>query len=84
MFNFFEEVKKRAKNNRLLTDYNILLVSGRLLYVEGHCGVTIINPTLIAFRVKGTRFEVSGRGLEITELTDNTILIEGEICEVKR
>lgn len=84
MFNFFEEIKKKTNKNKVLKDYNIVLVGGGLLYIEGHCGLTIISSSLIALKVKGARIEVVGGNLSITELTENTILIEGNVNEVKK
>lgn len=84
MFNFFDEIKKKARKNKALTDYNVILVSGRLLYIEGHNGLTIISPSLMTMKVKGAKLEVAGENMSITELTENTILIEGEINEVRK
>lgn len=84
MFNFLEEIKKKARKSKLAVDYNVILVSGRLLYIEGHLGLTIISPTLMALKVKGSRLEIEGQELSITELTENTLLIEGNICEVRK
>lgn len=84
MFNFLDEIKKKARNNKLVTDYNVIFISGRLIYIEGHYGLTIISPSLIALKVKGARLEVAGENLSITELTENTLLVEGDISEVKK
>lgn len=84
MFNFLDEIKKKARNNKLVTDYNVIFISGRLIYIEGHHGLTIISPSLIALKVKGARLEVVGENLSITELTENTLLVEGDISEVKK
>lgn len=84
MFNFLEEIKKKSRKGGIIDDYNILIVSGKLVYIEGHKGLTIISPDLIALKIKGGRVELVGTGLSISELTENTLLIEGNICEVKR
>lgn len=84
MFNFFDEIKKKVGNNKIFEDYNVILASGRLLYIEGHCGLLIIRNDLMVLKVKNAKLEICGNNLSINELTENTILIEGNICEVKR
>ena len=84
MFNFLEEIKKKASKGKVISDYNILVISGCLVYVEGHIGVTVILPQLVAFKVKGSRYEIAGKNLSIRELTENTFTVEGEIDEVKK
>lgn len=86
MFNFLEEIKNKAGkiDENLLQDYLVLNLSGRLLYVEGHQGLTVITPTELAFKIKKGRFIVQGEGLYLKELTENTMLIEGQINKVEK
>lgn len=84
MFNFLEEVKNKARKGSVLNDYNVILVSGRLLYVEGHLGLTVITSSSMAIKIKGGGIEISGQWLTITELTQNTLTIEGDIREVRQ
>lgn len=84
MFNFFEEIKNKARKNKVLSDYNIILISGKLLYIEGHIGLVNISPTLIVLKVRGARIEIVGENLYINELTENTMTIEGNVGEVKK
>ncbi len=85
MFNFFEEIKKKAGDidNNLLNDYNIINLSGKLLYVEGHQGVTIVNSEMLAFKIKRGRVVVEGEGLFLCELTDNTLTVQGKINKME-
>ena len=81
MFNFFNEIKNKGQlnNPEFLNDYNIVNMSGKLLYVEGHKGVTVISKEVIAFKVKKERVVVEGKDFIVKELTENTLLVQGEI-----
>ena len=86
MFNFFDEIKKKTGNlnGDLINGFNLINISGKILYVEGHHGITIISSTMIAFKIKHGRIMVEGEGLFIKELTENTILIQGQIVKVEQ
>ena len=81
MFNFFNEIKDKGQlnNPEFLNSYNIVNMSGKLLYVEGHSGVTVISKDLIAFKIKKGRVVVEGNEFIVKELTENTLLVQGEI-----
>ena len=85
MFNFFDEIKSKIGNfdYNLYNDYNLLNISGKLLYAEGHQGLTILNSDMIAFKIKKGRVVVEGEGLILKELTDNTLLIQGKIIKTE-
>lgn len=85
VFNFFDEIKNKAVgiDNNLLNDFNIINLSNKLLYVEGHQGVTIINSEMIAFKVKKGRVVIEGEGLFLCELTDNTLTLQGKINKME-
>ena len=85
MFNFFDEIKNKAGrlDNNLLNDFNIINLSGKLLYVEGHLGVTVINQDMIAFKVKKGRVVIEGEDLFLCELTDNTLTLQGKINKME-
>lgn len=85
MFNFYEEIKsqlKKAQQN-LLASYTMVNLSGAILYVEGHLGLIVLSPSLIAFKIKKGRVEVEGEGLFLSELSLNTLKIEGKIKRVE-
>ena len=69
MFNFFNEIKNKGQlnNPEFLNDYNIVNMSGKLLYVEGHKGVTVISKEVIAFKVKKGRVVVEGKDFIVKE-----------------
>ncbi|MBQ8844977.1 MAG: YabP/YqfC family sporulation protein [Clostridia bacterium] len=81
MFNFFNEIKSDLKYLKKITldSYNIINISGSILYIEGHIGITSLSKEIIVFKVKGGRIVVEGENLIISELTDNTIKIVGKI-----
>ena len=57
MFNFFDEIKKKG-NGELFKGFNIVNISGKMLYVEGHLGLMVINNNEICFKVKSGRILV--------------------------
>lgn len=85
MFNFFDEIKDKVSHldNNLYNDYNLVNISGKLLYIEGHQGVTILNSQMIAFKIKKGRIVVEGENLILSELTPNTMLIQGKIVKTE-
>ncbi len=78
MFNFFGEIKKDLK----VDEFHIINISNRILYVEGHRGIKTLTKSLVVFRVKNGSVEVEGEGLNLSELTENTLKISGEIKRI--
>lgn len=84
VFNFFDEIKSKVNlDHNLLNDYNIINISGKLLYVEGHQGVTIITKEMVAFKIKKGRVVVEGQNMILNELTENTLLLQGKIIKME-
>lgn len=83
MFNFFKEIIGKADNKLLLSGFNIVNVSGKLLYLEGHNGLQELAKDRIILRVKGGVVQVLGEGLSLAELSENTVKIVGKICRVE-
>lgn len=84
VFNFFDEIKSKVNlDHNLLNDYNIINISGKLLYVEGHQGVTIITKEMVAFKIKKGRVVVEGQDMILNELTENTLLLQGKIIKME-
>lgn len=86
MFNFFNEVKENIKNSQTfdLNSFNIINVSGKLLYVEGHKGLITLSKELISFRVEKSVVIVEGENMILIELSDTTIKISGKINKVEQ
>ena len=85
MFNFFNEVKENLKDkNKLEFDvFNLVNISGRILYAEGHKGLVTLSKELISFKVKTGVILVEGKDLLLSELSENTLKIGGHIKKVE-
>lgn len=84
MFNFFDEIKRKATHYKgMLNDFNIVNISGRLLYVEGHLGLIVLTRQLITFKIKKGRVMIEGENMTLSELTHNTMIIEGKIVKTE-
>lgn len=86
MFNFFNEIKDILKNpkNIDINNFNIINISGKILYVEGHLGLVTLSKELISFRVKKSVIIVEGKDMILSELSTNTIKICGQIFKVEQ
>lgn len=82
MFNFFDEIK--SKSQEQLHDFNIVNMSGKLVYVEGHLGLTILSENLISFKIKSGKIVIEGENLFLSELTNNTLVIKGKIIKMEQ
>lgn len=82
MFNFFNEIKGNLKSN--FDSFNLINISGGLLYVEGHLGLVTLSKELISFKVKGGVIMVEGSDMILAELNENTIKITGKIKKVEQ
>ena len=77
MFNFFSEIKKELDIN--VSDYQMVNISGRCLYVEGHKGLLNLSTELVMFKTKKKIISVKGKELKLKVLSSSTISILGEI-----
>ena len=85
MFNFFNEVKsKLERGENSLSGFNIINISGQILYVEGHRGLVTLSKELISFKVKKGVIMVEGKDMTLSELNENTIKISGTIKKVEQ
>ena len=83
MFNFFDELKKIIKKEKIIEKYNIVNMSGKILYVEGHTGICQLSREIISFKFKGGVIIVEGKDLILNELMDKTLKITGEIKKIE-
>ena len=83
MFNFFNEIKNSIRKGSISEKYNIINLSGQIVYVEGHKGVTLLSREVIAFKVKEGRINIYGKDLILSELTDDTLKISGKIDRIE-
>ncbi len=68
----------------LLDSFQMINVSGKLLYVEGHCGLLTLSKEQISFKIKGGVIIVDGIDLILNELCDTTLKICGKIKKVEQ
>ena len=81
MFNFFNEIKSGInKLKSSLSPFQLVMVGGNLMYVEGKICLMTLTAELVVFKVDSYVIIVNGKGLELKELTTNTIKICGDIC----
>lgn len=84
IFNYLGEIKKELKiPDNIFKSYNLVNISGNLLYVEGHLGLIIISPDTIIFKVKSGKIEIKGKGLFLKTLSQNTLVIQGKIYKIE-
>ncbi|MDD2445258.1 MAG: YabP/YqfC family sporulation protein [Clostridia bacterium] len=84
VFNYFSElVKELNLSENIFKSYNLVNISGNLLYIEGHMGVVLISSEKIIFKVKNGTIEVKGKDLLLRTLSQNTMAIQGKIYKVE-
>lgn len=83
MFNFFSEIKKELKLSNLDSDYQMVNISGRILYVEGHKGLLNLSNEMVMFKTKNKIISVSGSNLKLNILSETTLSVTGEIESVE-
>ena len=83
MFNFFNEIKSGIKNLDIKNGYNIVNVSGKLCYIEGHKGLKKLSRELIVLSLKHGQISIIGKQLVLREMYDDCIKISGEISAVE-
>lgn len=84
MFNFFDEIKGEfALKDDAFSQFNIINISGKLLYIEGHKGLLSLGQEQVCVKVKKARIIVNGKNLNLAKLCHNTIAIKGKIDVVE-
>lgn len=85
MFNFFDEIKKSMASGQedVGLGYQLINIGGRIIYFEGHLGLTQLSKEVITFKIKGGRISIEGEKLCLVELTSNTLKISGEITKIE-
>ena len=86
MFNFFDEIKNKVGSMKedVFDNFDIVNLSGKVVYVEGHMGLVQLSKEKIVFKVKKGQISVEGRELKIPEISENTLYICGQIDRVER
>ena len=84
MFNFFNElISDYGLETSLLNSFNIVNMSNKLVYIEGHKGVISISKENISIRVKKGVLCVVGKNLQIKRISYTTVVVIGEIKEIE-
>lgn len=84
MFNFFNEiVNDFGLEGQAVNSFNIINMSNKLVYMEGHKGIVSISATEIAIKVKNGVVIVSGADLKIKRITSKTLAISGKIKQME-
>lgn len=85
MFNFFDEIKNKVKTTKedFFDNFNIVNLSGKIVYVEGHMGLVLLSKEKIIFKVKRGQVSVEGKDLKMPEISENTLLISGQVERVE-
>jgi len=86
MFNFFNEIAEIAKKSKdiALDNFNIINLSGKIVYVEGHMGLITLSKETVSFKIKKGVVMIQGKDLILAELSENTIKICGEIKKMEQ
>ncbi|MDD2227396.1 MAG: YabP/YqfC family sporulation protein [Clostridia bacterium] len=84
IFNYFGELKKELSlPSDIFKSYNLVNISGNLLYVEGHLGLNVISDDNIVFKVKNGIIDVKGKELSLKNLSQTTMAIQGKIYKIE-
>lgn len=83
MFNFFDEIKKGMKDINFSNQFNIVNVSGKLAYVEGHKGLALLSKEKINLNLKKGKVSIEGEDLILRELYDECVKISGKIKKIE-
>lgn len=84
MFKFFNEViADFGLENEVVNSFNIINMSNKLIYIEGHKGVISINSDVISVRVKKGAVCIYGKNLILKKISGTTLCINGEIKKIE-
>ena len=81
MFNFFSEIRSKCKDVvSKVTTYQIVFVGDGLMYVDGRVVLMTLATENIVFKVDDGVITVSGKNLNIKEISESSLTITGKIC----
>lgn len=83
MFNFFDEIKSCVKNIEIKNKYNIVNVSGKIVYIEGHKGLSLLSKAVMCLKIKKGSIKIEGENLVLRELYDECVKISGKIQKIE-
>lgn len=59
--------------------YLIVNVSGKGVYIQGAIKITVCSTVKMSFKINKTIYSILGENLKLRNLTNDTILIQGNI-----
>ena len=80
MFNFFSELKNKygdIKNK--INPYQIVMMGDYLMYIEGKITLMTLSKENIVLKVSDGVIIVTGKDLQVKDLTKNTLSICGKV-----
>lgn len=80
MFNFFNEIKSNIKEK---TSFNLVNISGKIVYIEGHKELVTLSREKIVLSVKTGIISIEGKEMILQELFDNCVKISGKIQKIE-
>lgn len=84
MFNFFSEIKQElASDITFMNDFNIINMSNKAIYIEGHKGIIEVTSQQVSFKLKSNIITINGQNLVLKKITISTALIYGGIKSVE-
>ena len=83
MFNFFDEIKSGIKNLEFTNQFNVVNVSGKIAYVEGHKGLSLLSKEKVKLKLKKGEISIEGENLVLRELYDECVKISGKIIKIE-
>ena len=85
MFNFFDELKTRYNNCiQKINPYQIVMMGDFLLYFEGELTLMTLTTENVVLKVKDGVITISGKKLQLKDISSNTITIVGKIEQLER
>ena len=84
MDSFFKEIAGLTELpfDTAFSAYRYINMGGVALYVQGHKGIVSFDTAKIVLRVTKARLEILGNGLKIKQLSNDDIMIIGEVLSV--
>lgn len=79
MFNFFDEIKSCVKKLDIKNKYNIVNISSKIVYIEGHKGLLKLSKEHVKLALKYGSINIYGKDMILQELFEDCVKISGFI-----
>lgn len=83
--NFLEEIDNYVSKEYGITfnEYRYVNLGGKVLYIEGHTGINILNDKEMSFKIKKKILTIKGEELIVKYFDKSTAIVEGRIIQVE-